>query len=89
MVSYGEYQIDSEAKVALEQMRKDCAYSTTIDNIYRSKAQQEQVWNSGVKRRMALGMTKEEFMTTEEFWRVHKMAADGLLWPHQRKKRKE
>ena len=36
-----------------------------------------------------LGMTKEEFMTTEEFWRVHKMAADGLLWPHQRKKRKE
>lgn len=60
LVSYGEYQMDSEAKVALEQMRKDCPYSTTIDNIYRSKAQQEHVWNSGVKRRMALGMTKQE-----------------------------
>ena len=60
LVSYGEYQMDSDAKVALEQMRKDCPYPTTIDNIYRSKEQQEHVWNSGVKRRMALGMTKQE-----------------------------
>ena len=68
LVSYGEYQIDSEAKVALEQMRKDCAYSTTIDNIYRSKAQQELVWNSGVKRRMALGMTKAEAEAETARW---------------------
>ncbi|MBQ7328427.1 MAG: D-alanyl-D-alanine carboxypeptidase family protein [Oscillospiraceae bacterium] len=60
LVGYGEYQMDSDAKVALEQMRKDCPYPTTIDNIYRSKEQQEHVWNSGVKRRMALGMTKRE-----------------------------
>lgn len=68
LVSYGEYQMDSEAKVALEQMRKDCPYSTKIDNIYRSKAQQEHVWNSGVKRRMALGMTKQEAEAETAKW---------------------
>lgn len=60
LVNYGEYQMDSDAKVAVEKMRKDCPYPTTIDNIYRSKEQQEYVWNSGVKRRMGLGMTKQE-----------------------------
>ena len=68
LVSYGEYQMDSEAKEALQQMRKDCVYSTTIDNIYRSKAQQELVWNSGVKRRMALGMTKAEAEAETARW---------------------
>lgn len=68
LVSYGEYQMDGEAKLALEQMRKDCAYPTTIDNIYRSKEQQEQVWNSGVKRRMALGMTKQEAEVETARW---------------------
>ena len=68
LVSYGEYQMDSNAKVALEQMRKACAYPTTIDNIYRSKAQQEQVWNSGVRRRMALGMTRQEAEAETAKW---------------------
>ena len=68
LVNYGEYQIDSDAKVALEQMRKDCPYSTKIDNIYRSKEQQEHVWNSGVKRRMALGMTKQEAEAETAKW---------------------
>lgn len=68
LVSYGGYQIDSEAKAALEQMRKDCTYSTTIDNIYRSKEQQELVWNSGVKRRMAQGMTKQEAEAETARW---------------------
>lgn len=68
LVSYGGYQMDSEAKVALEQMRKDCPYSTKIDNIYRSKEQQEHVWNSGVKRRMALGMTKQEAEAETAKW---------------------
>ena len=68
LVSYGGYQMDSVAKEALQKMRKDCAYSTTIDNIYRSKAQQELVWNSGVKRRMALGMTKAEAEAETARW---------------------
>lgn len=68
LVSYGGYQMDGEAKEALEQMRKACAYPTTIDNIYRSKAQQEHVWNSGVKRRMALGMTKQEAEAETARW---------------------
>ncbi len=68
LVSYGGYQMDSVAKEALVQMRKECPYSTTIDNIYRSKAQQEHVWNSGVKRRMALGMTKQEAEAETAKW---------------------
>ena len=68
LVSYGGYQMDAVAKEALEQMRKACAYPTTIDNIYRSKAQQELVWNSGVKRRMALGMTKKEAEAETARW---------------------
>lgn len=60
MVSYGSFRIDSDAKTALEAMRKACPYSTTIDNIYRSKELQKAVWDAGINERMAKGMTYEE-----------------------------
>lgn len=60
LVSYSGYQVDSKTKTALEEMRKSCPYATTIDNIYRSEALQQKVWDSGVRQRMAAGMTKEE-----------------------------
>lgn len=60
LVSYGSYRIDSDTKTALEEMRKACPYSTTIDNIYRSKEMQKTVWNAGINERMAKGMTYEE-----------------------------
>ena len=60
LTSYRGFRIDSQAKVALEKMIEECPYSTTIDNIYRSKEQQKTVWNSGIKERMAKGMSYEE-----------------------------
>ena len=60
LVSFDKYVIDESAKAALEKMIGDCPHSTTIDNIYRSKALQQTVWNSGVQKRIAQGMTKEE-----------------------------
>lgn len=68
LVSYAGYQVDSSAKSSLEKMRTDCPYATTIDNIYRSKALQQQVWNNGVKRRMAQGMTQEEAEAETAKW---------------------
>ena len=60
LVSYGNFMIDSETKIALELMRSECPYSTTIDNIYRSKDRQQTVWNAAVNERMNQGMTYEE-----------------------------
>lgn len=60
LVEYEGFEIDSSAKEALEKMRKDCPYETTIDNIYRSEELQKIVWNSGVSDRMLQGMSYEE-----------------------------
>ena len=68
LVSYGGYQIDRNAKAPLEQMRKDCPYTTKIDNIFRSKEQQQLVWNNGVSNRMKQGMTKEEAKAETARW---------------------
>lgn len=68
LVSYGGYQVDSDTKTALDAMRKACPYATTIDNIYRSKEMQKHVWDSGIKRRMAQGMTREEAQAETARW---------------------
>lgn len=60
LASFRGFRIDSQAKEALEKMMSECPYSTTIDNIYRSKEQQIKVWNNGIKERMASGMTYEQ-----------------------------
>lgn len=61
-----------------EQIMRECTYVS----LKQSKADEEEMLRE-------LGITKEEFMMTEEYWRVHKMAADGLLWPQRKKKRKD
>ena len=68
LVSYAGYQIDGDAKAPLEQMRQACPYPTKIDNIFRSKAHQQQVWDTGVRNRMAQGMTKEEAEAETAKW---------------------
>ena len=60
LASFRGFRIETQARDALEAMMKDCPYSTTIDNIYRSKEQQKTVWNNGIKQRMAEGMSYEE-----------------------------
>ena len=68
LVNYGSYKIDQATKVALEKMLENCPYNTTIDNIYRSKSLQQSVWDSGVNKRMAQGMTREEAEAETAKW---------------------
>lgn len=60
LVSYAGFRVDRTTKIALERMRNACPYDTTIDNIYRSEELQKKVWDTGVRQRMASGMTQEE-----------------------------
>lgn len=68
LVSNGQYLMDKTAQAALEKMIKDCPYATTIDNVYRSKALQQTVWDAGVKKRIAQGMTQEEAEAETARW---------------------
>ena len=63
LVSIEGYRFDSIGRDALQKMLEDCraaGFSCKINNTYRSKATQQNMWNKSVNKYMAQGMTLEE-----------------------------
>ncbi len=63
MVSIEGFRFDSIGRDPLQKMLEDCraaGLGCTINNTYRSKATQQYLWNRGVNRYLAQGMTQEE-----------------------------
>jgi glucan-binding YG repeat protein len=63
LVEFNGFQVDASCRDALEQMILDCkaaGYNCYINNTYRSKATQQNMWDVRIKQRMAEGMSREE-----------------------------
>lgn len=63
LVSIEGYRFDSVGRDALQKMLEDCraaGLTCKINNTYRSKATQQNMWNRSVNKYMAQGMTLEE-----------------------------
>lgn len=63
LVSIEGYRFDSIGRDALQKMMDDCRaaeLTCKINNTYRSKATQQNMWNRSVNKYMAQGMTLEE-----------------------------
>ncbi len=61
LVEIEGYEIDREAREPLQKMMDDCraaGFRCSINNIYRSKATQQRMWNESVARYMAAGFSE-------------------------------
>jgi len=63
LVDIGDYQFDRSGAEALVAMINDCCdagHDCYINNSYRSHGTQQYLWDNGIEKRMARGMTYEE-----------------------------
>mgnify|MGYP003292565272 CR=1 FL=1 len=66
LVTIGDYKFDRSGRDALQEMIDDCraaGHSCKISNTYRTHGTQQYLWDHGIEKRMAAGMTYEEALT--------------------------